>query len=64
MICRVQFTRRAEKQVRRLPGRVVRKLKTWTYLVRLSRAYRAIYEVVPQQGVEVVSVEEVSKHGY
>ena len=33
MIRRVELTRRAEKQVRRLPRRVVRKLKTWTYLV-------------------------------
>ena len=33
MIRRVQITRRAEKQARRLPARVVRKLKTWTYLV-------------------------------
>ena len=93
MIRRVEFTRRAEKQVRRLPERVVRKLKTWTYLVeeigleevrktpgfhdeplfgrwrgmrsiRLSGAYRAIYQQVRQEGVEVVSIEEVSKHGY
>ena len=93
MICRVEFTRRAEKQVRRLPRRVVRKLKTWTYLVeetgleevrktpgyhdeplvgrrrgmrsiRLSGAYRAIYRLVRQEGVEVVRIEEVSKHGY
>jgi len=33
MIRRVECMRRAEKQVRRLPRRVVRKLKTWTYLV-------------------------------
>ena len=93
MVCRLEFSKRAEKQVRRLPGRVVRKLKTWVYLVeeigleevrktpgyhdeplvgrrrgmrsiRLSRAYRAIYEVVRQEGIEVVAIEEVSKHGY
>jgi proteic killer suppression protein len=33
MIRRVEFTRRVEKQARKLPGRVLRKLKTWTYLV-------------------------------
>ena len=33
MIRRVEITRRAEKQARRLPVHVVRKLKTWTYLV-------------------------------
>jgi proteic killer suppression protein len=89
----VEVTRRAEKQVRRLPARVVRKLKTWTYLVeeigleevrktpgyhdeplvgrrrgmrsiRLSGAYRAMYRVVLQGDDEVVSVVEVSKHGY
>ena len=93
MIRQVEFTRRAEKQVRRLPERVLRKLKTWTYLVeeigleevrktpgyhdepivgrrhgmrsiRLSRAYRAMYRLVRHGNVEVVSIEEVSKHGY
>ncbi|MBT8483790.1 MAG: type II toxin-antitoxin system mRNA interferase toxin, RelE/StbE family [Myxococcales bacterium] len=93
MIRQVEFTRRAEKQVRRLPGRVLRKLKTWTYLVeeigleevrktpgyhdeplvgrrrgmrsiRLSRAYRVMYRLVRHENVEVVSIEEVSKHGY
>ena len=72
---------------------MVRKLKTWTYLVeeigleevrktpgfhdeplvgrrrgmrsiRLSRGYRAMYRLVRQADVEVVSIEEVSKHGY
>ena len=33
MIRRVEITRRAEKQARRVPVHVVRKLKTWTYLV-------------------------------
>ena len=93
MIRRVEITRRAEKQVRKLPGRVLRKLKTWAYLVeeigleearkipgyhdeplvgrrrgmrsiRLSRGYRALYLVVRQEDVEVVSIEEVNKHGY
>ena len=72
---------------------MVRKLKTWTYLVeeigleqvrktsgyhdeplvgrrrgmrsiRLSGAYRAMYRVLLQGDDEVVSVVEVSKHGY
>lgn len=32
--------------------------------IRLSRAYRAIYEVQKDGKVEFVSVEEVSKHDY
>jgi proteic killer suppression protein len=33
MIRRVEFSRRAEKQARRLPVHVRTKLKGWTYLV-------------------------------
>jgi proteic killer suppression protein len=93
MIRRVELTRRAEKQARRLPAHVRRKLKAWTYLVteigleevrkipgfhdeplvgprrgtrsvRLSRGYRAMYRLVRDGSVELVSIEEVSKHGY
>jgi proteic killer suppression protein len=32
--------------------------------IRLSRAYRAMYRLVREGDVEVVSIEEVSKHGY
>ena len=32
--------------------------------VRLSRAYRAIYVIKRDTGIEFVSIEEVSKHGY
>jgi len=93
MIRRVELTRRAEKQVRRIPVHVGAKLLHWVYLVReigleevrripgfhdeplvgrrrgmrsvrLSRAYRALYRVVPQGDIEVACVEEVSKHGY
>ena len=93
MIRRVEVTRRAEKQARRLPVHVRRKLKTWTYLIteigleearktpgfhdeplvgrrqgmrsiRLSRAYRAMYRLVRDGDVELVRIEEVSKHGY
>jgi proteic killer suppression protein len=93
MICRVEVTRRAEKQARRLPVHVSEKLWAWVYLVmeigleevrkipgyhdeplvgrrrgmrsiRLSRAYRAMYRLVRDGDVELVSIEEVSKHGY
>ena len=93
MIRRVEVTRRAEKQARRLPVHVRRKLKTWTHLVaeigleevwkmpgfhdepllgrrrgmrsiRLSRAYRALYRLVRAGDIELVSIEEVSKHDY
>ena len=93
MIRRVEITRRVERQARRLPVGVFRKLKTWTHLVeeigleevrkipgfhdeplvgrrrgmrsiRLNRAYRAMYRVVADGDGELVSVEEVSKHGY
>ena len=32
--------------------------------IRLSRAYRAIYRVLEDGGIEFVSVEEVNKHRY
>jgi len=32
--------------------------------IRLSRGYQAIYRLVRERDVEVVSVEEVSKHAY
>jgi proteic killer suppression protein len=93
MIRRVELTRRAEKQARRLPVHVSEKLWAWVYLVmesglqevrkipgfhdeplvgrrrgmrsvRLSRAYQAMYRIVHEGDVELVSVEEVSKHGY
>ena len=93
MIRRVEITRRAEKQARRLPLHVGEKLSQWVYLVmemgleevrkipgfhdeplvgrrrgmrsiRLSRAYRAMYRVVREGDAQMVSIEEVSKHGY
>lgn len=48
MIRRVEVTRRAQKQARRLPVHVRRKLKTWTHLVA-------------EIGLEEV---RVSKHDY
>jgi proteic killer suppression protein len=93
MIRRVEVTRRAEKQARRLPVHVSEKLWAWVYLVmeigleevrkipgfhdeplvgrrrgmrsiRLSRAYRAMYRLVRDGNIELVSIEEVSKHDY
>jgi proteic killer suppression protein len=93
MIRRVELTRRAEKQARRLPAQVRKKLRAWAYLVteigleevrkipgfhdeplvgprrgtrsvRLSRGYRAMYRLVREGDIELVSIEEVSKHGY
>jgi proteic killer suppression protein len=93
MIRRVKVTRRAEKQVLKLPMHVGKKLWTWvdsvkeigleevrkipgfhdeplvgprrgTRSIRLSRGYRAIYRIVRDGNAELISVEEVSKHGY
>lgn len=93
MIRRVEITRRAEKQVRRLPAHVGEKRLHWVYFVReigleevrkipgfhdeplvgkrrgmrsirLSRGYRAMYRLVREGDVDVVFIEEVSKHGY
>ena len=93
MIRRVELTRRAEKQARRLPVHISEKLWAWAYLVteigleevrkipgfhdeplvgrrrgmrsvRLSRGYRAMYRLVRDGDVELVSIEEVSKHEY
>lgn len=93
MIRQVLITRRAEKQLRRLPVHVGKKLLHWVYLateigleevrkipgyhdeplvgrrrgmrsIRLSLGYRAMYRLVREGDIDVVSVEEVSKHGY
>jgi proteic killer suppression protein len=32
--------------------------------IRLSRAYRAMYRLVRDGNIELVSIEEVSKHDY
>ncbi len=92
MIRRVEITRLAEKQLRKLPRHIVDNLMIWVAAVehdgleqvrkvrgyhdeslkgeragqrsiRLSRAYRAIYEI-KEDTVRFVSVEEVSKHEY
>jgi len=92
MIFRVEISRLAEKQLRKLPRHIVDNLLIWVAAVehdgleevrkvpgyhdeplkgdrtgqrsiRLSRAYRAVYEI-KQDTAKFVSVEEVSKHEY
>jgi proteic killer suppression protein len=92
MIHRVQISRLAAKQLRRLPRHIVNNLMIWVLAVeqdgleevrkvpgyhdeplkgdrigqrsiRLSRAYRAIYEIKGDTAA-FVSVEEVSKHRF
>jgi len=92
MIVRVEITKLAEKQLRKLPRHIVDNLMIWVAAVehdgldevrkvpgyhdeplkskrsgqrsiRLSRAYRAIYEI-KEDTARFVSVEEVSKHEY
>jgi len=55
MIRQVEITRRAEKQLRRLPVHVGEKLLHWVYLM---------YRLGREGDVDIVSVEEVTKHGY
>ncbi len=92
MIRRVEITRLAEKQLRKLPPHIVDNLMIWVAAVeldgleevrkvrgyhdealkgdragqrsiRLSRAYRAVYEI-KEGTARFVSVEQVSKHEY
>jgi proteic killer suppression protein len=92
MIRRVEITKHAEKQLRKVPDHIRVNLMIWVAAVeldgvaevrrapgyhdeplkgtragqrsiRLSRSYRAIYEM-KKDAVEFVSVEEVSKHDY
>lgn len=93
MIHLVHISKKAEKQLERMPVHIIDKLETWVDAVerdgleivkripgyhdeplkgnrlgqrsiRLSRGYRAIYEIRFDGTVEFVSVEEVSKHDY
>ena len=92
MIKRVAISKRAQKDLSRVPDHIARNLKYWIEAVetdgleevrkvpgyhdeplfgqrvgqrsiRLSRSYRAIYEIKSAE-VEFVSVEEVKKHVY
>lgn len=93
MINDIRFTKRAEKDLRKLPKHIVDNLMDWVSAVesygldlvrrqpgyhdeplkgdrkgqrsiRLSRSYRAIYEVKADDEVEFVSIEEVNNHDY
>jgi toxin HigB-1 len=55
------------EEVRKIPGFHDEPLKgkrRGRRSIRLSRAYRAIYRVAESGGLEIVLVEEVTKHGY
>ena len=92
MIRRVEVSRLAAKQLRKLPRHIVDNLAIWVSAVeqdgleevrkvrgyhdeplkgaragqrsiRLSRSYRAVYEI-KRDVAKFVSIEEVSKHNY
>ena len=92
MIRRVELTKLATKQLRKLPQHIVDNLMIWVaavehdgldevrkmpgyhdeplkgdrsgqWSIRLSKAYRAIYEI-KRDTAKFVSVEEVNKHEY
>ena len=66
MIFRVEISRLAEKQLRKVPGYHAEPLqgdRTAQSSIRLTRAYRASYEI-KRDTAKFVSVEEVSKHEY
>lgn len=55
------------EEVRKIPGYHDEPLKgkrRGQRSIRLSRAYRAIYEIRHDGGARFVSIEEVTKHGY
>jgi proteic killer suppression protein len=55
------------EEVRKIPGYHDEPLKgnrTGQRSIRLSRSYRAIYEIRENGTIQFVSVEEVSKHDY
>lgn len=55
------------EEVKKVPGfhdEPLRGKRSGQRSIRLSRAYRAIYEIKDKEEIEFVSVEEVSKHDY
>jgi len=93
MICRVEISKRARKQLNRVPRHIVENLAAWVddvedrgleevrkifgyhdeplhgnrqgqRSIRLSRTYRAIYQMRKDGCIEFVSIEEISKHAY
>ena len=58
---------RGLEEVRKIPGHHDEPLhgdRRGQRSIRLSRAYRAIYILKDDRGIEFVSIEEVSKHDY
>ena len=93
MTNRVRLSRRAKKDIEKVPSFIAMKLAGWIEAVendgleevrkipgfhdeplkgyrrgqrsiRLSRAYRAIYEIKNDGSVEFVEIQEVNKHEY
>ncbi len=93
MTNRVRLSRRAKKDIEKVPSFIAMKLAGWIEAVendgleevrkipgfhdeplkgyrrgqrsiRLSRAYRAIYEIRNDGSVEFVEIQEVNKHEY
>jgi proteic killer suppression protein len=65
-IRRVEITRQAWKQLRKVPDHIkvnLRIIRAAQRSIRLSRSYRAIYEI-RQDVIEFVSIEEIGKHDY
>ena len=89
----VRLSRRAEKDLERVPGHIALKLQGWIDAVeyegleevrripgyhdepldgiwrgyrsiRLNRAYRAIYRITAEEGLELVYVEKITRHEY
>ena len=89
----VRLSRRAEKDLERVPGHIARNVQEWidaiAYVgleevrrisgyhdeplqgiwrgyrsIRLNIAYRAIYRIASDEGLELVYVEKVTKHEY
>ncbi len=58
---------RGLEEVRKTPGyhdEPLRGVRAGQRSIRLSRSYRAIYELRLDRSIEFVSVEEVTKHEY
>lgn len=93
MVVQVVVSRRAEKQLAKVPKIIRQKFALWVQLlkadgldltrlnkglhdeplrgkrkhqrsVRLSRAYRAFYELTEKKTLQIVAVVEVNKHEY
>lgn len=82
----VRLSRRAEKDLERVPGHIARNVQEWIDAIAyvgleevrrisgyhdeplqgiwLNIAYRAIYRIASDEGLELVYVEKVSKHEY